>query len=121
MLFYWLMPVMTSTMQVNRQSALHNISILCPSFATILKNTYGMPTSTRLFFTGEGEIVEGTTQSDPLAMAITPLIHSFQWMFHRCVMLVMPLQVDNLSHCYIGGNIFWLIASSMQMSLKLAL
>ena len=47
--------------QVNRQSALHNTSILCPSFATILKNTYGMPT--RLFFTGEGEIVEGTTQS----------------------------------------------------------
>ena len=39
--------------QVNRQSALHNISILCPSFATILKNTYGVPI--RLFITGEGK------------------------------------------------------------------
>ena len=26
---------------VNRQAALHNISVLCPSFSTILKNTYG--------------------------------------------------------------------------------
>jgi len=39
---------------VNRQAALHNISILCPSFSTILKNTYGTPI--RLFITGEGEI-----------------------------------------------------------------
>ena len=67
--------------QVNRQCALHNISILCPSFATILKNTYGVPI--RLFITGEGEIAstEGTTQGDPLAMAmyalaVTPLIRS---------------------------------------------
>ena len=53
--------------QVNRQSALHNISILCPSFATILQNTYGVPI--RLFITGEGEIAstEGTTQGDTLA------------------------------------------------------
>ena len=29
--------------QVNCQSALHNISNLCPSFATILKSTYGVP------------------------------------------------------------------------------
>jgi len=67
--------------QINHQSTLHNISILCPSFATILKNTYGIPI--RLFITGEGEITstEGTTQGDPLAMtmyalAITPLIRS---------------------------------------------
>ena len=44
--------------QVNHQSALHNISILCPSFATILKNTYGVPI--RLFITGEGEIRGGS-------------------------------------------------------------
>ena len=68
--------------QVNRQSALHNISILCPSFATIL-NTYGVPI--RLFITGEEEIAstEGTTQGDPLAMAmyalaVTPLIRSLR-------------------------------------------
>ena len=65
---------------VNRQAALHNISVLCPSFSTILKNTYGAPI--RLFITGEGELssTEGTTQGDPLAMAmyaiaVTPLIN----------------------------------------------
>ena len=26
---------------VNRQAALHSISVLCPSFSTILRNTYG--------------------------------------------------------------------------------
>ena len=64
---------------VNRQAALHNISVLCPSFATVLHNTYGAPV--RLFVVGEGEIqsTEGTTQGDPLAMAmyalaIVPLI-----------------------------------------------
>jgi len=65
--------------KINRQAALHNINILCPSFSTILHNTYGMPI--RLFVTGEGELssTEGTTQGDPLAMAmytlaVTPLI-----------------------------------------------
>ena len=69
--------------KLNHQAALHNISILCPSFSTILKNTYGVPI--RLFITGEGEIssTEGTTQGDPLAMgmyavAITPLIHQLR-------------------------------------------
>ena len=55
---------------VNRQAALHNISIFCPAFSTILKNTYAQPV--RLFVVGEGEIpsCEGTTQGDPLAMAM---------------------------------------------------
>jgi len=64
--------------QVNHQCALHNISMLCPSFATILKNTYGVPI--RLFMTfGEGEIAstEGTTQGDSLAMALYAL--AVQW------------------------------------------
>ena len=39
---------------VKRQAALHNISVLCISFSTILKNTYGVPI--RPFITGEGEI-----------------------------------------------------------------
>ena len=56
--------------RINRQAALHNINILCPSFSTILHNTYGM--AIRLFITGEGELssTEGTTQGDPLAMAM---------------------------------------------------
>lgn len=64
---------------VNRKTALHNISIICPALTHILVNTYRAPI--RLFITGSGEIqsTEGTTQGDPLAMAmyalaITPLI-----------------------------------------------
>ena len=66
---------------VNRQAALHNFFMLCPSFSTILRNTYGAPI--RLFITGEGELAstEDATQSNPLAMAmyalaVTPLINS---------------------------------------------
>ena len=66
---------------VNRQAALHNITVLCPSFSTILRNTYSAPI--RLFVTSEVELAstEGTTQGDPLAMAmyalaVNPLINS---------------------------------------------
>ena len=65
--------------RLNRAIALHNIQVLCPPFATILINTYRIPT--RLFITGGGEIAstEGTTQGDALAMpfygvSITPII-----------------------------------------------
>ena len=65
---------------LNRKGALHNISIIiCPSIAQILINTYRDPVTQ--FVTGSGEIfsMEGTTQGDPLAMAmyalaVTPLI-----------------------------------------------
>ena len=64
---------------LNRQAALHNISVLCPSLSMILQNTYNAPI--RLFITGHCEISssEGTTQGDPLGMAmyaigILPLI-----------------------------------------------
>ena len=64
---------------LNRQAALQNISILCPSFARILINTYRM--DSRLFIDGEYILSqEGTTQGDPLAMpmyalGVVPLIH----------------------------------------------
>ena len=65
---------------VNHQAALHNISVLCPSFSTTLNNTYGPPI--RLFITDEGELssTKGITQGDPLAMvmyaiAVNPLIN----------------------------------------------
>ena len=64
---------------LNRQAALHNIHILCPPLATILSNTY--QADVQLFIDGETLYSrEGTTQGDPLAMAmygigILPLIH----------------------------------------------
>ena len=54
---------------LNRQIALHNIRRLCPPIATILINSYRNPTE--LFM--DGDIIlsqEGTTQGDPLAMAM---------------------------------------------------
>ena len=55
---------------LNRRAALHNISILCPPLSPILINTYRAPV--RMIVVGSGEIAstEGTTQGDPLAMAI---------------------------------------------------
>ena len=64
---------------INRQVFLHNISIICPSISTYVTNCYRIPS--RLFVIGGGEIKskEGTTQGDPVAMAIyalgiTPLL-----------------------------------------------
>ena len=55
--------------RLNRKVALHNIQYLCPPFATVLINTYRIPS--RLFIGGGGEIEsqEGTTQGDTLAMS----------------------------------------------------
>ena len=55
---------------INRQAALHNIGVICPSISTVLNNTYQIPV--RLLVTGGGEIEssEGITQGDPLAMAM---------------------------------------------------
>ena len=65
---------------VNRQAALHNFLRLCPPLARILINTYQSPV--RLIIPGSGGLVstEGTTQGDPLAiamyaLAVLPLIH----------------------------------------------
>ena len=58
---------------VNRRAALHNIRVNCPAISTILRNTYQVPI--KLFIMGEGEIDsnEGTTQGDPLVMAMYAL------------------------------------------------
>ena len=68
-----------ATNAFNRKAALHSISIICPSLAQALINTYRAPV--RLFITGSGKITftKGTTQGNPLVMAmyaltITPLI-----------------------------------------------
>ena len=57
---------------INRHYALHNIDInvMYPSLAHVLINTYQH--HVHLFITGSEEIpsTEGTTQGDPLAMAM---------------------------------------------------
>ena len=65
---------------LNRRAALHNVSVLCPLLSPVLINTYRAPV--RMIVAGSGEIssTEGTTQGDPLAMAMyalatVPLIH----------------------------------------------
>ena len=64
---------------LNRQVALRNALHLCPSLARVLVNTYRNPVD--LYIDGEAiQSSEGTTQGDPLAMAmyalgITPLIN----------------------------------------------
>ena len=59
---------------INRQSALQNIKSICPPpLYQILMNTYRAPV--RCIICGDGEITssEGTTQGDPLAMAMYAL------------------------------------------------
>ena len=68
---------------LNRRAALQNVSVLCPPLSTVLINTYRA--AIRIIVPGIGEILstEGTTQSDPLALAmyalaIVPLIHKLK-------------------------------------------
>ena len=68
---------------LNRKAALHNVSVLGPPLSPILINTYRAPV--RMIVVGSGEIssTEGTTQGNPLAMAmyalaIVPLIHKLR-------------------------------------------
>ena len=55
---------------VNRNAFLHKITIICPPLARYVRNCYYA--NTRLFIIVEGETqsMEGTTQGDPIAMAI---------------------------------------------------
>ena len=55
---------------VNREAFLHNVSIICPPISTYVQNCYSV--HSRLFIIGGGEIksTEGTTQGDPIAMAV---------------------------------------------------
>ena len=57
---------------LNRKAALHNIQVLCPSLAKILINTYRIDTE---LFIDKATLLsmEGTTQGDPLAMAMFAL------------------------------------------------
>jgi len=79
---------------LNRQAALQNISVLCPSFARILNNT--CREDSKLFIDGSYILSqEGTAQGDPLAMpmyalGIVPLIQQLAdfEVSHKCSMLI---------------------------------
>ena len=55
---------------VNRNVFLHNIKVICPEISIFVANCYSTPS--RLFIIGGVEIssAEGTTQGDPVAMAV---------------------------------------------------
>ena len=55
---------------VNRETFLHNIKIICPPMAMFTRNCYSL--NARLFVIGGHELTskEGTTQGDPIAMAV---------------------------------------------------
>ena len=55
---------------INRNVFLHNVTIICPAITIYVKNCYSL--HSRLFIIGGNEIrsCEGTTQGDPIAMAV---------------------------------------------------
>ena len=57
---------------INRSIMIHNIKITCPSLSMFVKNCYRH--EIRLFVVGGAELksTEGTTQGDPIAMALYP-------------------------------------------------
>ena len=58
---------------LNRKAMLHNIGIICPSISNFVKNTY--MAAPRLIISKGNDLTskEGTTQGDPIAMAIYAL------------------------------------------------
>jgi len=58
---------------LNRKAMMHNIGIICPAIARYVRNTYTV--APRLIVAEEKEVrsEEGTTQGDPIAMAIYAL------------------------------------------------
>ena len=74
--------------ELNRQVTLRNVEAICPVLAPILINTYRQDT---FLFAGGHTIFssEGTTQGDPLAMAMyaigtLPLIDKLQGIVQQC-------------------------------------
>ncbi|XP_057308561.1 uncharacterized protein LOC130646916 [Hydractinia symbiolongicarpus] len=71
---------------LNRSVMIHNIKIICPTIATYVSYCYSRPA--RIYVLGGAEILskEGTTQGDPIAMAvyalgITPLMSTINSSF----------------------------------------
>jgi hypothetical protein len=94
---------------LNRQVALWNVLHLCPSIAPAIVNTYRA--NPQLFV--DGEVIysrEGTTQGDPLAMAMyaiatIPVIHKLNELSQvQSGLPIMPLQVDSFIDLRSGGT-----------------
>ena len=67
--FYWLMQTMPLIPSIEKLHGLRNIQHLCPSLSVVLINTYREDID--LFADGASLLsTEGTTQGDPLAMAM---------------------------------------------------
>jgi hypothetical protein len=73
---------------VNRNAFFHDITVVCPTLAIYVKNCY--TNTSRLFIIGGHEITssEGTTQGDPIAMAIYAIA--------IIPLMLMILEVTNL-------------------------
>ena len=94
---------------LNRHVSLHNLHFICPPLAVTLTNVYREASS--LFIDGECLLSEeGTTQGDPLAMAMYALSILFllyeSWMawppkYGLQMMLLLP---GLLLTCWSGGN-----------------
>ena len=92
---------------LNRAVMLHNIKIICPQIAVYVENCYGKPA--RLFVLGGAEILssEGTTQGDPIAMAIYALgILPLMWTVRNACLevngqgtLIHVAYADDLTGC----------------------
>ena len=95
---------------LNRHVALQNVLHLCSSIAPAIVNTYHA--DAQLFV--DGEVIystEGTTQGDPLTMAMytiatIPLIHKLDKLSQvkQVWLLMMPLPVANSIGLNIGGT-----------------
>ena len=103
---------------LNRQAALRNIRHLCPPLSKILINTYRE--DVRLFIDGETLLSqEGTTQGDPLAMAmyataVNPLMHRLKQ--NKSGLQTMPLLGESSTTCENGGIVSSILAQSMSTS-----
>ena len=83
--------------RLNRFAALHNIQYICPPLATVLINTYRIPS--RLIIVGGGEIesAEGTTQGCTLAMA-------FYGLGTSPILLILKAKIPEISQVWLADD-----------------
>ena len=55
---------------INRNVFLHNVAIICPDIAVYVKNCYSLHSRQLIIGGNEIRSCEGTTQGDPIAMAV---------------------------------------------------